>query len=399
MLVQLKCKNCNSKLITEPDGKTFVCETCGSRYIFADQEHSEVIDVNEVIEEGNGYIQKAAWYEAKYCFGLYMRECGMPCYEAYLGWILSTNECRNIKQLAKVEESYSFESVEWKTLLDVAGVHKPELLQAASDSRVNFDKKIDTQSKRPDAETVIADEVYMMGIAEYRRERSDDYDLLELCNEDTLFQTLPKHTKFIVCSAEGTTADYFESAIKETEGTVYPDKVILFAPNTGIKDKSEFLEEMFEYHMQLNVDLTVAFVNDKAKLQRLARYGRCHEPSIQFPAVGWGLDAAYIKGNRIVLLGGDYQSLNYEQPSYENGSSDLYARLSAATEERRRQMEQAAAERQREIDEENERERRRLADVDQKAYWIRNKLCRHCGGEFEGRFFKKCKNYGKSKDY
>ena len=79
MLVQLKCKNCNSKLITEPDGKTFVCETCGSRYIFADQEHSEVIDVNEVIEEGNGYIQKAAWYEAKYCFGLYMRECGMPC--------------------------------------------------------------------------------------------------------------------------------------------------------------------------------------------------------------------------------------------------------------------------------------------------------------------------------
>ena len=65
MLVQLKCKTCNSKLKAEPDGKTFVCETCGSRYIFADQEHSEVIDVNEVIEEGNDYIQKGAWYEAK----------------------------------------------------------------------------------------------------------------------------------------------------------------------------------------------------------------------------------------------------------------------------------------------------------------------------------------------
>lgn len=400
MLVQLNCKTCNSKLKPEDGGKTYVCEVCGSRYIFVDQEHSEVMDVNEVIAEGNEYIKKAAWYEAKYCFSLYMKECAIPSYEAFLGWILAMYECRNIKQLAKVEHSYLFESDEWKTLLEIAGSHKMELLQAATDSRNNFDAKIEMQSKRPDAETVVADEVYMMGIAEYRHFSTGD-ELLSLCNEGSVFQTLPQHTKFIVCSEQSTTADYFESALKETEGTVYPDKVIVFTPNTGIRDKGTFLEEMFEYHMSMNVDLTIAFVNDKAKLQRLARYGRCDPPATQFPTVGWGLDAAYAKGNRIVLLGGDYQSFNYASSDGASFDPDeLYARLHVVTEEQRKQVEQAAAERQRQIDEEKERERRRESAVEQRASWIRNKQCRHCGGEFVGGFFsKKCSYCGKPKDY
>ena len=81
-----------------------------------------------------------------------------------------------------------------------------------------------------------------------------------------------------------------------------------------------------------------------------------------------------------------------------SNSSDL-SRYITAIEERMIQAELAEIERQRIIDEENERERRRLAEVDRKANWIRNNLCRHCGGEFEGRFFKKCKSCGKSKDY
>lgn len=388
MLVQLKCSACNSILKMESNGKTFICEACDSRYIFADQGCTEIIDVNEVIEEGYAYIKKAAWHEAKYCFGLYMKECSTPCYEAYLGWILSFNKCNNIKQLAKIEDSYSFEFEEWKTLLDIAGDHKAELIQAAADSLKNFDKKIRTQSERLDAETVIADEVYMMGIAQCRREHSADYDLLELCNDDSIFQTFPKHTKFIVCSTENTTADYFKPTIKENEGSVYPDKMIIFTPDVEIENKSDFLEEMFEYHMQFNVDLTVAFVNNRVKLQRLAIYGRCNEPNLQCPVVGWGIDSAYIKGNRIVLLGGDYQSLSYEQPSFETDLPDLYSHT-----------DQATTDCQYETYEENALERLRLAEVDQKAYWIRNKLCRHCGGEFEGRFFKKCKNCGKSKDY
>lgn len=110
------------------------------------------------------------------------------------------------------------------------------------------------------------------------------------------------------------------------------------------------------------------------------------------------LDAGYIKGNKIVLLGGGYQSLNIEQHSYGNGPIDLYSSF-PVNEKCRKQMDQDTAELQYEISEGNERERRRLADVDQKAYWIRNKLCRHCGGEFEGRIFKRCMNCGKSKDY
>lgn len=396
MLVQLKCKTCGSKLNMDPDGKTFTCETCGSRYIFADSEHDEIIDINEVISEGNEYIQKAEWYKAKYCFGLYMRECGLPSYEAYLGWILAINECRNIKQLSKVEDSYSFESDEWETLLEIAASNKSELIQMAEDSRINFDKKLEMQAQRPDAIKIIADEVYMMGIAECRDYSNGD-KILKLCNDGNSFQTLPQHTRFIVCSKEKTTADYFESALKETEGTVSPDKVILFTPNTGV-DKETFLEEMFEYHMRMNVDLIIAFVNDITTLQRLARYGRCHSLDIQFPEVGWGLDAAYVKGNRIVLVGGDNHSLSRMETA-SNNSVYSFSQFDAIAEERRKQAELAVAEGQRKINEENERERKRLADVEQKAYWIRNKLCRHCGGEFEGRFFKKCTQCGKNKDY
>lgn len=48
---------------------------------------------------------------------------------------------------------------------------------------------------------------------------------------------------------------------------------------------------------------------------------------------------------------------------------------------------------------EEELEHQRAAEVEQRAFWIRNRLCRHCGGEFEGRIFKKCKKCGTPKDY
>ena len=83
------------------------------------------------------------------------------------------------------------------------------------------------------------------------------------------------------------------------------------------------------------------------------------------------------------------------------GKNQNYYQNSANSylEEQRKRFEREAAERKRRIDEENEKERLRLELVEKRAYWIRNKLCRHCGGEFEGRIFKKCKNCGKSKDY
>lgn len=399
MLVQLKCKTCNSELKLEPNGKTFVCDVCGSRYIFTDEEKNEIIDIQEIISEGNKAIQNGDWYTARYCFGLYMQECALPYYEAYLGYILTAYECRSISQLAKVESSYYFESDEWKTLLEISNSHKAELLKIVDDSRTNFNQKLDTNSKRHDAETILADEVYMMGIAEIRRQQSNDYDLLKLCNDNDVFQTFPNFTRFIVCSAKGTRADYFESALKETEGAIYPDKVLLFAPDTGIENKSTFLEEMYEYHMRFNIDLTVAFVNDNAKLQRLARYGRCSSGNIQFPNVGWGLDGAYIKGDKIVLIGGDYESANREPVSFESVASIPYPYVNPYTEEQLLQLKKIAEEQQRKIEEENELERKRLANVEQKALWIKSNLCRHCGGEFEGFLFKKCVRCGKNKDY
>ena len=91
-------------------------------------------------------------------------------------------------------------------------------------------------------------------------------------------------------------------------------------------------------------------------------------------------------GSRYVLSGRENSEL-------------IYSKIRSNWEERKKQIEQAAAERQRRNEEEKEKERCRLAEIEQRAYWIRNKLCRHCGGEFDGRLFKKCKICGKSKDY
>ena len=82
-----------------------------------------------------------------------------------------------------------------------------------------------------------------------------------------------------------------------------------------------------------------------------------------------------------------YQSLNRYAPPY------------ALTEEQIKQEAQAAAERLQRIEEEEQRERCRLADVEQKAYWIRNKLCRHCGGTFTGGLVKTCTKCNRKKDY
>lgn len=79
-------------------------------------------------------------------------------------------------------------------------------------------------------------------------------------------------------------------------------------------------------------------------------------------------------------------------------SLSRYSRLNAL-EEQLRQEELAAAERQQRIEEENQRERCRLADVELKAYRIRNKLCRHCGGTFSGKLVKTCTKCNRRKDY
>lgn len=306
MLVQLKCKTCNSKLKPEPNGKMFVCESCASRYIFADSEQSDIIDIKRVIAEGTEYVEKAAWYEARYCFNLYMRECGLPSYEAFLGWILSHNECRNIRQLAKVEHSRSFELPEWSTLLEIAGTDKQELLRAAADSRTRYDDKLDILFERHDAECVVADEVYIMATGQYR-EISTGEKLLKLCNDQDSFITFEQYCKTIVCTAEKITALHLEPALREVEGIVAPSEIILFVPNTGLINKERFLEDLFECHMNMGVNLVLAFVNDKAKLRRIAKYDRCDLVNLNVPGVGFGLDAAYIKGNRIALLGGRIQ--------------------------------------------------------------------------------------------
>ena len=117
------------------------------------------------------------------------------------------------------------------------------------------------------------------------------------------------------------------------------------------------------------------------------------------PNAGTWMAIIGIGGAMLYLFWIVIQSLINRQPCSGGDSSEPCSPLSAATEECEKQSEQSVSECESQIDDENERERQRLADVEQKAYWIRNKLCRHCGGEFEGMLFKKCTHCGKTKDY
>ena len=99
MLVQLKCKTCNSTLKAENGSKTFICESCSSRYVFVDEDEGEIIDVKELVGDGYKDLKKGNFDDALDSFELYVDECGLPDYDAYLGYILSRFECRTIKHL------------------------------------------------------------------------------------------------------------------------------------------------------------------------------------------------------------------------------------------------------------------------------------------------------------
>jgi len=66
MLVQLKCKACDAILKQESDSKLFFCESCGSKYIYVDDNEEDIIDLNGFLkakqEEKNSFMKKMKKY-------------------------------------------------------------------------------------------------------------------------------------------------------------------------------------------------------------------------------------------------------------------------------------------------------------------------------------------------
>lgn len=403
MLVQLKCKTCSSNLEAESGTKTFICESCGSRYVFVDEDEEEIIDVKELISEGQKALKEADFDEALDNFELYVEECGLPDYEAYLGYILSRFECRTIKQLSKVAYDEAFEIPEWKTLLEIAGEHRDELLAAKAESKENFKKKMQTNASRQDAEIINAQALYLMYVAEYR-ELEDASDIRELAGKDELFDTL--HSYYIIpCTEKNKPAEFYLPAIKKACRFGHNETVIVIPePDESMKD--EFLEEMHEYHMCNDINLVLVFLNDIKQIERIYRYSNKVNYNCQYdvPDAHYCESEAYLQGNQLILIGGNVKDADTD-PDIARRESD--ERLRQSTEELRRTTEERERAQEEELRlftetlaaEAKAREEKEAA-VDQRAAWIRAKKCRHCGGEFVGGFFSKvCSVCGKRKDY
>lgn len=385
MLVQLKCKTCNSTLKAENGSKTFICESCSSRYVFVDEDEGEIIDVKELVGDGYKDLKKGNFDDALDSFELYVDECGLPDYDAYLGYILSRFECRTIKQLSKVAYAEAFEISEWKTLLEVAGEHKDELLTAKEESCKNFKKKMKTNAERQDAEVINAKELYLMYVAEYR-ELENASEIREIAGKDEFFDSL--HSYYIIpCTAKDKPAEFYLPAIKKACRFGHNETVIVI-PEPAESMKDEFLEEIYEYHMSNDVNIMLVFLNDIKQIERIYRYSQKVNYNSQYDvpdALYCGVEA-YLQGNQLVLLGGNVEDADADPDIKRRVSDD---RLRRSTDELRKSVEES----------ERQQEEKETA-VNQRAAWIRAKKCRHCGGDFIGGFFSKtCSLCGKKKDY
>lgn len=173
--------------------------------------------------------------------------------------------------------------------------------------------------------------------------------------------------------------------------------------------KDEFIEEMYEYHMSNSLNLVLVFLNDIKQIERIYRYSKVNNFNNHYdiPETLYCSREAYIQGNQMVLIDGNIKDAN-EDPEIQRRAREEEQRK--REEEIRKQEEQEEqelqdylarrkAEEERKVAEIEEKERQKV-ETDQRASWIRNKKCRHCGGEFIGGLFSKsCSSCGKKKDY
>lgn len=410
MLMQLKCKSCGSNLKRETGLKYFICEACDSRYVFADED--EIIDVKELISKGQKALKEGDYDEALDDFELYVEECGLPDYEAYLGYILASFECRTMKQLSKVAYAEAFEVPEWKILIEVAGEHKDELLAAKAESKENFKKKMQTMVSRKDAEVVNSQALYLMYIAQHRQLEDAD-DIRQLAGKDEFFETL--HSFYIIpCTAKNKPAEFYLPAIKRAGNLVRRDMVMVIPePDESMKD--ELLEEMYECHMSNKINLVLVFLKDIKQIERIYRYSNCTSYNCQYdvPTACFCNTESYLQGNQLILLGGDKRAADTVLDSdsdKENNEADEGIRceeeeLRGTREQNEREKKEklrkftAILEAEKKAREEKERKEKEAA-IEQRAAWIRARKCRHCGGIFSGGIFsKRCSVCGKRKDY
>lgn len=403
MLVQLVCKNCSSNLKEESGQKTFICESCGSRYVFADEDEEEIIDVKALIAEGKKALIEGDFDSALDNFELYIDECGLPDYEAYLGYILSRFECRTIKQLSKVAYDEAFEIPEWKTLVEIAGEHKGELLTAKAESVECFKKKMQTHASRQDAEIINAKALYLMYVAEFRG-LEDASGIKGIAGKDEFFDTL--HGYYIIpCTEKDKTAEFYLPAIKKACRFGH-NEVVIIIPEPSESMKDEFLEEMYEYHMSNNIGLVLVFIDDLELIKRIYRYSNKMNCNANYdvPDAHYCDTEAYLQGNQLILIGGNKKDADTDpvaaRRESEEGLKQSTEKLIRTSEERKREQERESGVNSGDTNDEEMARKEKEAEIEQRAAWIRTKKCRHCGGEFIGRLFSKtCSSCGKRKDY
>lgn len=362
MLAELKCKSCAAPLIHENNGSIYYCSFCGSRYVLY-EEGGEIQSIDDLIREGYEYLREANYDDAYFNFETYVSECGIPNYDAYLGYILSKYECLNIEQLSEVDSCSAFECDEWKVLLSVAGGRGKALTDAIEKSIDNYRRRMKIVSARLDAECINCDELFLMYVPEYRRTNAAS-EIRFLMDKDSVFDTVKRYY-IVPCTAVDKQADFYLPVIKDACKYGHSN-IIIVLPKSNTSLKDDFIEKMFEYHMSNAISLILAYVNDIEEIKRIYRYSKNisgYYEHYDVPKAIYCDRTAYLQKNQIVLIDGNVK----------------YANCNNSRKEQQRNKEM---------------------EVNQRAAWIREKKCRHCGGNFIGGLFtKRCCVCGKNKDY
>lgn len=351
----IRCESCGSPLVSTENPNFFKCEYCEN--LLSINNFSNSVDINKLLARGYDLLELSEWESALTIFNNIL-QISPRSYEAYIGCLLIKLGISKIDLLS--ECIYPFYALpEYKLAVKYSNDSGSRLTALSENSRNKFEKLMKNASNDSDTIEIEGKEIFNFSYLSAINMNYNDYinypeQFSKICNINFYYHY--QQCVAFFCEIDNAEINDISAALGLCRKDYLGEHILIFIhDNTNIRN---LLSELSKHQILGVVSTTLIIIDDlkaisdKLNIKPISKKNDLPD-IVKFKKI-------FVKGNKIVFT----------------LSSELKKR----------------------IEDFNEKESED-AQVELCATWIRNKKCRHCGGEFEGLFIKKCSLCKLPKDY